>query len=277
MENQHLVNKQPTKSEIICSKNWQDPKMICKAFEKSTERISIADANYFIVRQQTINESPLLLELNNKLDQIISDILHTVFGQNYANISTMLVTSIKVRISAQYSKLRLIDFQTAFLRKNILKKEGVGMTIAEFFAPIEEWITLCNKVNYRIDLENDKELEAQRQSEISLVAYQKEQKEMLELFEKLKNEKRTIWTGTPMQAFAISKIVSKGILSEKDKKEIYFKTVNFEMEKQLKLNPLTKKDIYTQMLEDYNHSSYEIRFKCAEIVVNECLMYHSIK
>lgn len=260
---------------MSCLKNWHDPKAICKAFEKATERISLSDANYFVMRQQQ-TQSPLMLDVE-KFDEIISDILHTVFGQNYANISTMLVTSIKVRVTAQYSKLRLIDFQTAFTRKNILKKEGVGMTIAEFFAPIEEWIALCNKVTYRIDLENDKELEAQRQNEISLRAYQKEQKEMLELFEKLKSEKRTYWTGTPMQAFAISKIVSKGILSVQDKEKIYKETVNYQMEKELKLNPLTKIDIYEQMLADYNHSSYEIRFICAEKVVNECLLYHSIK
>lgn len=98
---------------------------------------------------------------------------------------------------------------------------------------------------------------------------------MLELFEQLKSDKKTVWTESDINALKISKIVSKGVLSVQEKTEIYNRVVNSEIEKRKVENPLSKLDTYFDMLGNQQLASYEIRFKCAKIVVEKCLEYHA--
>lgn len=216
----------------------------------------------------------LFLELPSE-EQLfqIGTILKVYFGCNLDNTTLMLQNAIRSKISMQYGKLSVSDFITAYNRKEIIKRQGVAMTLNEFFEPIHDWFAVCNKISGKINREIALQQEEERNRQRSLLEYQAEQKKMLELFEQLKAEGKTVWTESNINALKISKIVSKGIISNEEKTEIYNKVVKDEMEKRKVENPLSNLDSYFEMLGNQQLATYEIRFKCAKIVVERVLKY----
>lgn len=250
---------------------WK-PKEICRLFEKSNEVISYHDVNYYL--QRKIDKLFLDLPSEEQLFQI-GTILKVYFGCNLDNTTLMLQNAIRSKISMQYAKLTVNDFITAYNRKEIVKRQGVAMTLNEFFEPIQDWFNVCNKISGKINREIAFQQEEERIRKESLEEYQLEQKKMLELFEKLKSEGKTEWTESDINALKISKIVSKGIVSVDEKTEIYNKVVSDEMEKRKIENPLSKLDSYFEMLGNQQLATYEIRFKCAKIVVERALLHYA--
>lgn len=254
------------------SKDRWNPKEICRLFEKSNEVVNFNDVKFYLQR----NSDVLFLDLpTEKQISEIGAVLSVFYGVNLDNVSDTLEKSIRSKISMQYAKLTVNDFITAYNRKEIVKRQGVAMTLNEFFEPIQDWFAVCNKISGKINREIALQQEEERIRQKSLEEYQMEQKKMLELFEKLKSDGKTEWTETDINALKISKIVSKGIVSIEEKTEIYNKVVNDEMEKRKIENPLSKLDSYFEMLGNQQLATYEIRFKCAKIVVEKVLEYYN--
>lgn len=226
--------------------------------------------NYYLQRE--FDKLFIDLPSEEQLFQI-GTILKVYFGCNLDNTTLMLQNAIRSKISMQYVKLSVSDFVTAYNRKEIIKRQGVAMTLNEFFEPIQDWFLVCNKISGKINREIAIQQEEKRNRERSLMEYQAEQKKMLELFEQLKSEGKTVWSEIDVHALKISKIVSKGIISNEEKTEIYNKVVNDEMEKRKIENPLSKLDSYFEMLGNQQLATYEIRFKCAKIVVERVLEF----
>lgn len=235
--------------------------------KKSNLSCQSIDAQAYIERQkQTLLFTQLPAEEQAK---VILDVLSAYFSVSYTNVSPALLDVIRTHLLTNYAQLNVYDFTTAFNRKLIEKKQGVAMSVGEFVQPIQDYFKEMNLIKGKLQAERDREIREENERQRSLMEYQKEQREMLELFHDLKRQGVKKWTGTSSQAAMISKTVSEGVVSNDEKREIYRQVVEEMNKKQALIDP--RNNPYSEMMQDMNLANYEVKWKCAEIVVNKCL------
>lgn len=226
-----------------------------------------SDVNAYVQRQ---SHKELFSELQPiKQVELISGVLSVYYGVNLSNVTEVLIEAITHSLNTKYKHLSVFDLKHSFNRKEIVKRQGVGMTLGEFVEPIDEYIKSINTINARLQAERDRAIREENERQQSLLDYQREQRQMLQLFEHLKRQGVKQWSGTSSQAAMISKIVSEGVVSLDEKREIYRSVVEEMNKKQAIIDP--RNNPYAEMLQDVNLANYEVKWKCAQKVVERCL------
>ncbi len=207
----------------------------------------------------------------------ITQIINVYFGVNYDNISRELVGEITANLVNRFKDLTFDDLRNSFTRKMVSKIKGVGMTVSEFIAPIEEFYKVKQSVTAHVKEAELAEKRKEMERNLAIAQYEQQKKEQLEVFNDLVRKGASEWTGTAEQALMISAKVSVGYVDIEEKKAIFKRVLDQERaKKMLEQRKRSKEQEFYKAIE-FDNATFSIRAKCAIIVVNQVLELKSME
>lgn len=217
-------------------------------------------------------------KITDNIEQLavsITQIINVYFGVNYDNISRELVGEITANLVNRYKELTFDDLRNSFTRKMVSKIKGVGMTVSEFIAPIEEFYKVKQSVTAHVKEAELAEKRKEMERNLALASYEQEKQLQLEVFNDLVRKGASEWTGTAEQALMISAKVSVGYVDIEEKKAIFKRVLDQERAKKM-LERKTKEQEFYEAIE-FDNATFSLRAKCALIVVNQVLELKSME
>lgn len=207
----------------------------------------------------------------------ITQIINVYFGVNYDNISRELVGEVTANLINRFKDLTFDDLRNSFTRKSIQKIKGVGMTVSEFLAPIEEFYKVKQSVTAHVKEAELAEKRKEMERNLAIAQYEQQKKEQLEVFNDLVRKGASEWIGTAEQALMISTKVSVGYVDIEEKKAIFKRVLDQERaKKMLERKRKTKEQEFYEAIE-FDNATFSLRAKCALIVVNQVLELKSME
>lgn len=146
-----------------------------------------------------------------KAKAMLIDILQVYYGINPDNIPASLIHGSVIQLIERFKGITLEDLITAYKRKEIVKKKGVGISISELLSPVPEWWTIKAVVKGEDEKERgkeEKEALAKKLESDFLTESKKLYKEALKSGE---------WKGSPFHASTLIKIIFLELEEEREK------------------------------------------------------------
>ena len=98
---------------------------------------------------------------------LLIDVAAVYYGVNPEKLATNLIKGAVIHLVENYNGITLADMATAYKRKVIEKKKGVGITIGEILEPVSEWWKVKT-----VAIEAKKNIERQQQQRVESEAKQ---------------------------------------------------------------------------------------------------------